>query len=206
MERNYAGLPPDAFEKVDPANDDLFYAEPRLVRHIDDAAVAALTRLYAAMLPERGVILDVMSACVSHLPPDFTGRVVGHGMNADELAANPQLDDFFVQNLNREPALPLDNATFDAALCCVGVQYLTQPDRVFDELARVLRPGAPMIVSFSNRCFPTKAVTVWRALDARGHTELVAYYLHGAGFRQITPHVLRDGLDSDPLIAVTGYR
>jgi SAM-dependent methyltransferase len=199
-------LPPEAFAKADPSNDTLFYAEPRFVQHIDDAAIEALTRFYAASLPHGGTILDLMSACVSHLPADFSDRVIGHGMNAAELAANPVLDDYFVQNLNLDPALPLLDASLDAALCCVGVQYLSQPDRVFGEVARVLRPGAPMIVSFSNRCFPTKAVAIWRALDGRGHAELVAYYLRNAGFERIAAHVLCDGTSSDPLTSVIGFR
>jgi SAM-dependent methyltransferase len=199
-------LPPEAFAKADPSNDALFYVEPRFVQHIDDAAIEALTGFYAEHVPQAGMVLDLMSAWVSHLPSAFSGRVIGHGMNAEELSANPQLEDYFVQNLNEEPSLPLLDAGFDAALCCAGVQYLTQPDEVFGEVARVLRPGAPMIVSFSNRCFPTKAVAIWRALDGRGHAELVAYYLRNAGFERIAAHVLCDGTSSDPLTSVIGFR
>ncbi len=199
-------LPPEAFAKIDPTNDDAFYQEPRFVTHIDEAAVRALTQCYAATLPMKGVALDLMSSWVSHLPPSFMGHAVGHGMNAEELAANPQLGDAFVQNLNLEPELPLGDASFDAALCCVGVQYLERPDEVFSDVARVLRPGAPFIISFSNRCFPSKAVAVWRALDGRGHADLVALYLRNAGFQRIARHVLRDGAFSDPLTAVVGYR
>lgn len=201
-----SSLPAEAFAKADPSNDALFYAEPRFVQHIDEAAIAALTAFYAQILPQAADVLDLMSAWVSHLPPGFTGHVVGHGMNAEELAANPQLDDYFVQNLNLDPALPLQDAGFDAVLCCVGVQYLAQPDKVFADVARLLRPGAPVIVSFSNRCFPTKAVAVWRALDGRGHADLVSHYLRNAGFERIAVHILRDGRTSDPLTAVVGYR
>jgi SAM-dependent methyltransferase len=199
-------FPPQAFAKADPSDDALFYAEPRFVQHIDDRAIEALAAFYADHLGRAGAVLDLMSAFVSHLPPDFVGRVVGHGMNERELAANPALDDYFVQNLNLDPALPLPDASFDAALCCVGVQYLMQPVAVFSEVARVLRPDAPMIVSFSNRCFPTKAVAIWRALDGRGHAELVAHYLREAGFARIMGHVLRDGTVSDPLTAIVAHR
>ncbi|MGL4440813.1 MAG: class I SAM-dependent methyltransferase [Bosea sp. (in: a-proteobacteria)] len=199
-------LPPEAFDKIDLSNDDLFYAEPRLVTHIDDHAVDALTRLYGHLLPPEGSVLDLMSSWVSHLPASFAGDVTGHGMNADELAANERLAAFFVQNLNTQPQLALDDASFDAALCCVGVQYLVRPDDVFGEVRRVLRPEAPFIISFSNRCFPTKAVAVWRALSAKGHGDLVTHYLHNAGFERIERHVLRDGRVSDPLTAVIGYR
>ena len=198
-------LPAHAFDKQDSGDDLAFYAPPRLVTHIDDAAVAALTGLYRELLPAGGRVLDLMSSWVSHLPDDVSyAEVVGHGMNATELAANPRLSRWFVQDLNAEPVLPLDDAMSDAALICVGVQYLQRPFEVFAELARVLAPGAPVAVSFSNRCFPTKAVAIWRSLDLNGHAALVRHYLEEAGFRGIEMRVLADGRRSDPLVAVTG--
>ena len=148
-----------------------------------------------------------MSSWVSHLPPEmaFT-EVIGHGMNSEELKANPRLSRSFVQDLNRNPTLPLEADSCDAALCCVGVQYLQRPLEVFAEVLRVLRPGAPFIISFSNRCFPTKAVTIWRSLDDHGHIALVRLYLQRAGFHDVSAEVLRDGSESDPLIAVMGRR
>ena len=148
-----------------------------------------------------------MSSWVSHLPLEiiFT-EVIGQGMNAEELRNNPRLNRRFLQDLNRSHVLPLESASCDAALCCVGVQYLQHPVEVFTEILRVLRPGAPFIVSFSNRCFPTKAVAIWRSLDDRGHAALVQLYLERAGFREISAEVLRNGSMSDPLIAITGRR
>lgn len=125
-------------------------------------------------------------------------------MNAEELTANPRLDRWFVQNLNRDTVLPLDSDAFDAALCCVGVQYLQQPVAVFGEVRRVLNFGAPFVVSFSNRCFPTKAVAIWRALDIDGHAALVRLYLERAGFADVTVETLADGARCDPLVAVVG--
>ena len=176
-------LPPHAFAKADPAPDRLFYAHPRLVTHIDDGAIAAVTALYRRLLPPGGVILDLMSSWVSHLPPEIAyGGVTGQGMNAEELAANPRLSGHFVQDLNANPALPLATGSFDAACLCVSVQYLQHPVAVFREVHRVLRPGAPFAITFSNRCFPTKAVAIWQALDPAGQQELVALYLTRAGF------------------------
>lgn len=186
-------LPEGAFAKQDVGDDLAFYAPTRLVTHIDAGAIAALTGLYRATLTEGGRVLDLMSSWVSHLPDDRHYDVVGHGMNAAELGANPQLDRWFVQNLNRDPVLPLDGGAFDAALCCVGAQYLQQPVTVFAEVRRVIVPGAPFVVSFSNRCFPTKAVAIWRALDTNGHAALVRLYLERAGFTDITVVVLADG-------------
>jgi hypothetical protein len=120
-----AVLPPGAFDKEDRGDDLAFYAPARLVTHIDDAAIGALTQLYADLVPAGARILDLMSSWVSHLPEQRRyAEVIGHGMNPDELAANPRLDRWFVQDLNADPRLPLDASAFDAALCCVGVQYL----------------------------------------------------------------------------------
>lgn len=197
-------FPPEAFAKVDSDDDGEFYAPPRLVTHIDAAATAALTAFYRATLPAGGAVLDLMSSWVSHLPADVDYAVTGHGMNAVELTANPRLSARFVQNLNADRTLPLADTAFDAALCCVGVQYLQHPVAVFAEVARTLRANAPFIVSFSNRCFPTKAVAIWRALDTAGHAGLVRTYLDRAGFTQITVDILADGRRGDPMIAVTG--
>lgn len=177
-----ADLPAAAFSRPDESPDGAFYAVPRFVTHIDDAAIAAVTALYREYLPVGGALLDLMSSWVSHLPDDVTyERVAGLGMNAEELAANPRLTEWHVQDLNAEPRLPYDDAAFDGGVCCVSVQYLTRPAAVFREVARVLRPGAPFVVTFSNRCFPTKAVAAWRALDDADHARLVAAYFDAAG-------------------------
>jgi SAM-dependent methyltransferase len=198
-------LPKGAFAKEDPGDDLDFYAPPRLVTHIDAGAIAALTGFYREHLPEGGRVLDLMSSWVSHLPLDQRyGEVIGHGMNAEELAANPQLSRWFVRDLNADPTLPLDNETCDATLCCVGAQYLEHPVQVFADVRRVLVAGRPFIVSFSNRCFPTKAVAIWRALDTDGHVTLVKLYLERAGFSAVQVHLLANGLTGDPLVAVTG--
>jgi SAM-dependent methyltransferase len=198
-------LPAGAFAKQDAGDDLAFYAPPRLVTHIDAGAVRALTGRYAALVPEGARVLDLMSSWISHLPPGRAyAEVVGHGMNAEELAANPQLDRWFVQDFNRDPALPLEDASFDAALCCVGVQYLQRPVELFAEVRRVLGRGAPFVVSFSNRCFPTKAVAIWRSLGTSGHAALVCLYLERAGFRSSEVEVLADGSAGDPLVAVIG--
>ncbi len=198
-------LPANAFARAEEGDDLAFYAPARLVTHIDEGATAALTAHYRAAIPAGADVLDLMSSWVSHLPGDLPlGEVIGHGMNEAELAANPRLTRWWVQDLNRDPALPLANASLDAALCCVGVQYLQRPVEVFAELRRCLRPGGQAIVSFSNRCFPTKAVAVWRALDTSGHAALVRMYLDRAGFTDISIDLLADGRRGDPLVAVTG--
>jgi SAM-dependent methyltransferase len=205
MSERLPELPPDAFRRIDEDDDLDFYAPPRLVTHIDEGATAALTAFYGATLPQNGAVLDLMSSWVSHLPADLsTAEVIGHGMNADELAANRRLDRWFIQDLNADPVLPLATASLDGALCCVGVQYLRRPVEVFADVRRALRPGAPVIVSFSNRCFPTKAVAIWRGLNGAGHARLVSLYLERAGFGDIRVEILADGRSSDPLTVVVG--
>lgn len=207
-----AALPAAAFGRADDRADAAFYAEPRLVTHIDAGAVAAVTALYRELLPPGGAVLDLMSSWVSHLPDDVAyARVAGLGMNAEELAANPRLTERRVQDLNADPRLPYGDAEFDAAACCVSVQYLVRPAEVFAELARVLRPGAPAVVTFSDRCFPTKAVAAWQALDDAGHVALVGAYFAaaGAGFGPAEARVHAPGgrrRTGDPLYAVVARR
>ena len=199
------GLPAQAFDRQDDGNDLGFYAPPRLVTHIDEAAVGALTSLYRDAIPPGGRVLDLMSSWISHLPVNVTyAEVVGLGLNAAELAANPRLSHHFVQDLNRDPVLPFDDASFDGACCCVSVQYLEQPVAVMREVQRVLKAAAPFVVTFSDRCFSTKAVLIWQAVNI-DRAELVALYLARAGFllieaRQV--HVRDRG--GDPLWAVVG--
>jgi SAM-dependent methyltransferase len=201
------GLPQGAFTKIDGDADEVFYEAPRLVYHIDDNAVAALTEFYRAVLPAGGVLVDLMSSWVSHLPPETQyAEVIGLGMNAAELAANNRLGRRFVQNLNRDASLKLADSSVDAAMICVSVQYLQEPVAVLREVARVLRPGGPVVISFSNRCFPTKAVAIWHRLDDDGHAALVERYLRHAGFGEIETHRLAEWVEDekDPLIAVVG--
>jgi hypothetical protein len=198
------GLPQAAFDKADTSPDADFYAWPRFVTHIDDAAIAAVTQIYRTMLPPGGAVLDIMSSWVSHLPADITyASVTGHGMNAEELAANPRLTRWFVQDLNVNPTLPLDDRSLDGACLCVSVQYLQRPVEVFREVARVLRRGAPFVVSFSNRCFPTKAVAVWQSLSAPQQQRLVEAYMKAAGFANVAGQESTP-VRGDPLWTVIG--
>lgn len=199
-------LPSTAFLKVDIASDELFYTEPRFVTHIDGNAIAAVTALYRELFPPGGVILDLMSSWISHLPRNIAyGEVIGHGLNEQELAANSQLTRSFLQNLNADPSLPLATDSVDAAAICVSVQYLQNPIAVLRDLARILKPGAPVAISFSNRCFPTKAVVIWQELDDEAHAKLVALYLERAGFAPIeTRALVPPSRGFDPLWAVIG--
>jgi SAM-dependent methyltransferase len=201
---------PEHFRRVDESHDELFYVEPRFVVHIDDNAIAAATRLYRELLPEHGKVLDLMSSWRSHLPKDVSySEVVGLGLNADEMADNPQLSSYVVWNLSTDPSLPFEDERFDAAVCTVSVQYLTKPIEVFRDVARVLKPGAPFVLTFSNRCFPTKAVWIWQAGDDESHIRLVQAYFHQSGaFGESIARVRTTGRrpGSDPVYAVWAFR
>ena len=164
--------------------DEVFYAYERKVVHIETGAIEALRETYAEVLPAGGRVLDLMSSWRSHLPYTGLGPVTGLGMNAAEMEDNPQLDSFVVHNLNREPVLPFDDEAFDAVVCAVSVQYLTQPVDVFRDVRRVLTTGGPFVVSFSNRCFPTKAVAIWLANGDGEHRTLVRSVLRASRVRR----------------------
>ena len=199
-------LPPQAFAKADPTPDALFYQVPRLVTHIDAGAIAAVTRLYRELLPPGGTVLDLMGSWVSHLPDDVAyAEVIGHGMNAQELAANPRYARWFVRDLNGDQRLSFDDASLDAVTICVSIQYLQYPVAVLREVRRVLRPGGVVVITFSNRCFPTKAVAIWRALDGPDQCRLVELYLARAGFGRVETRWETDGRRADPLWAVVGW-
>ena len=202
--------------------DTQFYSGPRLVNHADDAWLAKLTALYRRRLPPGGTVLDLMSSHVSHLPEDVSfARVDGHGMNADELSANPafQSGSIWVHDLNNEPALPFAaDAAYDAVLCCVGVQYLQEPERVFAECSRVLAPErGQLIVSFTNSFFFQKAIYGWSERGMATRARLVKDYMRAAGgFSEIeiegdgTGLIAQlgsiSGLGGDPFCAVIGTR
>lgn len=198
------GLPDAAFAKADTAPDAEFYDFPRFVTHIDDDAIAVVTQAYREHLPPGGDVLDLMSSWVSHLPNDIAyASIVGHGMNEQELAANPRLTRWFVQDLNIDPTLPLADDSFSGAGLCVSVQYLQRPVDVFGEVRRVLRPDAPFVVSFSNRCFPTKAVAIWQSLTGPQQQRLVSAYMTAAGFSKVAAHATTP-IHGDPLWLVIG--
>jgi SAM-dependent methyltransferase len=199
-------FPPGAFDRLDEEDDRLFYSFPRRVVHIDDGAIETLGQLYAALVPPGGSVLDLMASWRSHLPASFAGRVVGLGLNQEEMVDNPQLAEAIVHDLNRDPRLPLADGVFDAALCAVSVQYLTRPLEVFRDVRRVLRPAAPFVVAFSNRCFPEKAVALWRATTDEQHVTLVELYFAAAdGFTEVARRAFVPA-QGDPLFAVWAAR
>ncbi|UBF28030.1 class I SAM-dependent methyltransferase [Kovacikia minuta CCNUW1] len=179
-------LNPNQRTKLDDADDTLFYDYPRFVTHVDDGFIQQLTDLYRERLQPNTRIFDMMSSWVSHLPEEMVfAHVEGHGLNAEELARNPRLDHYFVQNLNQDPKLPLEDQSFDAVLNTVSVQYVQYPEAIFGEIHRILKPGGIAIISFSNRMFFQKAIQVWREGTEASRVELVKRYFQSVpGFSQ----------------------
>ncbi len=190
------------FDRQDASDDADFYAPPRLVTHIDEGAIAAVGALYDELGVSEGRVLDVMSSWVSHVSEKPTGGLVALGMNEVELRANPMADQVVIQDLNVDPYLPFDDESFDAVLCCVSIDYLIHPVEVLGEAARVLRPDGVVVLTFSNRCFPTKAVRGWLATDEDGRVAIVRAYLERAGFKGVTTALrTKRRLGRDPLYA-----
>ncbi|WP_315788918.1 class I SAM-dependent methyltransferase [Fischerella sp. JS2] len=183
-------LRPEQRTKLDAGDDKQFYSFARFVTHVDEGFIKQLTDLYRDRLQPNTRILDMMSSWVSHLPEEMQfAHVEGHGLNAEELARNPRLDHYFVQDLNENPRLPLPDQNFDAVLNCVSVQYLQYPEAVFSEIYRVLKPGGIAIISFSNRMFFQKAIQAWRDASEATRVELVkGYFTSVPGFT--TPEVI----------------
>jgi SAM-dependent methyltransferase len=199
-------FPAGFFGRADEEADDAFYVPPRLVTHIDDGAIAAVGALYEELGLD-GDVLDLCSSWVSHFRV-APARLVALGMNAAELTRNPQASEWVVHDLNAEPTLPFADASFDAVTCCVSVDYLVRPFEVFDEAARVLRRSGPFVCTFSNRCFPTKAIRGWLATDDDAHLEIVReYFRRSNGWGDVTAQ-RRTPVDhrGDPLYAVWAHR
>lgn len=211
---------PEAFARLDPRPDTQFYREPRFVQHLDTQAIARIQAIYARFLAPGMRVLDLMSSWVSHLPEGVEGlAVTGLGLNAAELERNAHLNARLVHDLNADAHLPFAAETFDAAVCTASVEYLIDPLAVFRELARVLAPGAPLVVTFSDRWFPTKAIALWGELHAFERMALVIdYFRKSAGFAHLGTESIR-GLPrpaddkyagqlahADPVFAVWGRR
>jgi ubiquinone/menaquinone biosynthesis C-methylase UbiE len=211
---------PQAFTRIDPRPDTQFYREPRFVQHLDTQATARIRGIYARFLKPGMRVLDVMSSWVSHLPEGVDElSVTGIGLNAAELERNARLSARVVHDLNVDARLPFAAGEFDVALCTASVEYLVEPVAVFRELARVLQPGAPLVMTFSDRWFPTKAIALWGELHAFERMALVSdYFRKSGGFTDLATESIR-GLprppddkyagqlpNADPVFAVWGRR
>lgn len=207
------------FRRSDSSPDSSFYDSPRFVTHIDEAAIARLRTYYLHNLPAKGRILDLCSSWVSHLPPALEEaaigsaardsvclhgdtsvapkegglEVLGLGMNAAELFANPILSSFICQDLNTKPVLPTNLAPLDTTTCVVSVDYLTQPVVVLRSLLSLTNEGGTVHLVVSNRCFPTKAIGRWLRVGEQERLHMVGDFLWWAGWREVEILTLEEG-------------
>ncbi len=169
--------------KQDSSDDSLFYSQPRFVHHLDEAFRARLTGLYREQISCDSVILDLMSSWVSHLPTDIKyKKVIGHGLNKIELEKNKCLDKYWVQDLNLDQKLPLEDSSIDVCLMVAAWQYLQQPEELAEELKRVIKKQGKLIISFSNRAFWTKAPRVWTNGTYLDHINYISAVLLAQGW------------------------
>ena len=201
---------PEHFQREDESADPLFYSYPRLVVHIDDQAIAAVSQIFRDQIPPNSVVLDLMSSWRSHWPKGHPKkRLTGLGLNAVEMQQNPDLDAYVVHDVNQDPVLPFQDNTFDAVLITVSAQYLTRPIETFQQINRILKPGGLLIVTFSNRMFFAKAVRIWRNSSDQGRLELVADYMEYAGnFEDIRGGFVNreQSPPGDPIFLVVGRK
>lgn len=211
-------LSPTDFQREDESRDTAFYEKKRLVHHVDTRAAQTLADWYAKTLPGGGRVLDLMAGWASHLPDrGWAAEVHGIGLNSRELSANRALTGFTVQDLNRQPVLAFPDHWFDTVVCSLSVEYLTDPVAVFREVRRVLSPGGRFIVTFSNRWFPEKSISLWPDLHEFERLGLVLDFFSAAGgFHDLStvsfrgdPRPTNDryypGIRcSDPIFGVTG--
>ncbi len=208
------------FSRRDPSDDRIFYTQPRFVNHVDDVASEHIRALYGRFLRPGMKVLDLMSSWTSHLPEALDGvQVTGLGLNREELERNPVLSEVVIQDLNTTPTLPFDDETFDLAICSVSVEYLTKPIEVFRDVGRILKGGAPLVVTFSERWFPPKVVRIWTELHPFERMGLVKTYLTSSrGFENLHTESIRGYLRpaddkyarltplSDPIYSVSGTK
>lgn len=204
------------FRRQDETEDVQFYSAPRLVTHIDDGAIGAIRKFYEVHFSQAPqddyAVLDICSSWISHYPENLRAkRVAITGMVEEELAANKQATEYHVKDLNKDPGLPFGDGEFDFVTNVVSVDYLTRPREIFREMHRVMKPGGVAIMSFSNRCFPSKAISMWVADmgDGPGHCKIVGdYFRFGpeGGWENICSVDISPSPRSDPIWVVMAVK
>ena len=172
-------------KKLDETNDSLFYSTPKFVYHLDSNFRKNLTELYKKEIKNNSSVLDLMSSWDSYLPKNFKyKKVIGHGLNKEELERNIAFDDYWIQNFNINQKIPLENQTFDYCLMVAAWQYLQYPEKIAEEIARILNRNGKFIIAFTNRAFWHKAPNIWTYSNENERVEYVKNILLANGFRE----------------------
>ncbi len=200
-------FPSKFFKRSNEEDDALFYSSPRFLTYLDEVAIQNLSNVLFKILPSSGIYLDLMSSWHSHFPNELMPtRVIGVGLNSSEMAKNPQLDEYVVQDLNKIPFLPFGNGEMDAVICTISIQYLTKPIEIFAEVNRILKPGGVFVVSFSKSYFSAKAIAAWIATTNEQHIQIVvSYFKHSSNWTQLRKKVFIPK-NSDPLYTIWAYK
>jgi SAM-dependent methyltransferase len=208
---------PNAFSRNDETDDTRFYERDRFVQHLDRTALDTVEHIIGNLIVEKNpAILDLMAGWDSHIPSTVQpSRVVGLGLNRNEMDANPALSEAVIHDVNRDPSLPFPDDSFDAVINTVSVDYMTQPIALFQEVHRILKPGGLFLVVFSNRMFPPKAVKVWKDAAESERLILVNEFFQAAGGFEVPQEFVSMGkprprddkyafmeIPSDPIFAV----
>lgn len=214
-------LDEDSFSRIDSSDDSVFYARDRFVDHLDSTALSTVEKIIGSLIVEKDpVILDLMAGWDSHIPASISpAKMIGLGLNENELKANKMLSEHVLHDLNKDPHLPFPDNFFDAVINTVSVDYMTRPIQVFQEVGRILKPGGLFLVIFSNRMFPQKAVRIWRESGEEERVILVEEYFKATGLFEETSYFVSKGrprpredkyahmkLPSDPVYALYADR
>ena len=177
-------------QKIDESNDEDFYSDPKFVYHLDSNFRNYLTSVYKIEINNYSTVLDLMSSWDSYLPSKKTyKKVIGHGLNKDELERNKTLNDFWIQNFNLSQEIPLDSGSIDYCLMVAAWQYLQYPENLAKEIARILSDKGKFLVSFSNRAFWHKAPNIWTTSNEEERLKYVRRVLISNGFKE--PRIIK---------------
>ena len=126
-----------------------------------------------------------MSSWDSYLPKEKKyKKVIGHGLNKQELEKNKIFDSFWIQNFNLSQQIPLDEESVDYCLMVAAWQYLQYPENLTKEIARILSSQGKIIIAFSNRAFWHKAPTIWTSSTEEQRVKYVRKVLISNGFNE----------------------
>ena len=186
-------------QKLDETNDSEFYSTPKFVYHLDTNFRKNLSKLYEEELENNCSVLDLMSSWDSYLPTNLKyKKVIGHGLNEEELKRNKAFDEYWIQNFNINKKIPLENETIDYCLMVAAWQYLQYPEKIAEEIARILNKNGKFIIAFSNRAFWHKSPNIWTYSNEMERIEYVRKILIANGFCE--PKVIKKFTDKNSFL------
>ena len=170
-------------KKLDESNDEEFYYNPKFVYHLDANFRQNLSDLYEREIDNNSTVLDLMSSWDSYLPKEkIYKKVIGHGLNKQELDKNKIFNSYWIQNFNLNQEIPLEKESVDYCLMVAAWQYLQYPENLTREIARILSDQGKIIVAFSNRAFWHKAPNIWTSSNEEERVKYVRRVLISNGF------------------------